>query len=193
MYRFVIDTDQYAGNFYRQMCAFITGQLDELGIGEEFLELVPDEAKKRLGPIVQRCEIKNNYTPAEIYPTPGWFNNGLGGEFRDGQEVEALEEHKKYCIKLSNQKPYEIESANQEYKEKWMKESNRQLRKHPAYMSVAIFFSERPAYDTIEFMKRRAHSFIALKKSRPDLWRFLPDIKIEGFRLVWEETREEHI
>jgi hypothetical protein len=58
-YSIIIDTDQYAGNFERKLCAYCTGQLGECGIGEEYsqmynleenenlfdnvLELVPDE------------------------------------------------------------------------------------------------------------------------------------------------------
>jgi hypothetical protein len=32
---FVVDTDTYAGNFEREMCAYITGQVGECEVGEE--------------------------------------------------------------------------------------------------------------------------------------------------------------
>jgi hypothetical protein len=32
-YRFVINTNRYAGNFEREMCAYITGQVGECGVG----------------------------------------------------------------------------------------------------------------------------------------------------------------
>lgn len=34
-YGFIIDTNEYAGNFEREMCAFATGQLGECGVGEK--------------------------------------------------------------------------------------------------------------------------------------------------------------
>ena len=36
LYYFIIDTDSYAGNFERQMCAYITGQLGECGVGQNY-------------------------------------------------------------------------------------------------------------------------------------------------------------
>lgn len=38
-YAFVIDTNEYAGNFEREMCAHITGQIGECGVGEEYKQI----------------------------------------------------------------------------------------------------------------------------------------------------------
>ena len=35
---FIIDTDQYAGNFERQMCAYCTGQIGQCEVGSEFVD-----------------------------------------------------------------------------------------------------------------------------------------------------------
>ncbi len=35
---FIIDTNQYAGNFERQMCAYCTGHIGECGVGDEFID-----------------------------------------------------------------------------------------------------------------------------------------------------------
>lgn len=40
---FVIDTKQYAGNFEREMCAYITGEYGECGVGETFATLFHKE------------------------------------------------------------------------------------------------------------------------------------------------------
>jgi|WetSurMetagenome_2_1015567.scaffolds.fasta_scaffold619841_2 hypothetical protein len=37
-YGFVIQTNEYTGNFEREMCAFVTGQTGECGVGEEFVD-----------------------------------------------------------------------------------------------------------------------------------------------------------
>jgi len=40
-YAFVIDTDSYAGNFEREMTAYLTGAVGECGVGEELIEDLP--------------------------------------------------------------------------------------------------------------------------------------------------------
>jgi len=35
---FIIDTNEYAGNFEREMCAYCTGQIGDCGVGEEEAE-----------------------------------------------------------------------------------------------------------------------------------------------------------
>lgn len=42
---FVIDTDQYAGNFEREMCAYCTGMIGQCGVGEEMMELFKEDFK----------------------------------------------------------------------------------------------------------------------------------------------------
>ena len=35
-YGFIVDTDSYAGNFEREMCAYMTGHIGECSVGEEY-------------------------------------------------------------------------------------------------------------------------------------------------------------
>jgi len=37
-YGFVIDTDTYAGNFEREMCAYMTGMIGDCGVGDEYVD-----------------------------------------------------------------------------------------------------------------------------------------------------------
>ena len=37
-FAFVIDTDSYAGNFEREMCAYLTGHVGECEVGEEYVD-----------------------------------------------------------------------------------------------------------------------------------------------------------
>jgi len=79
-----IDTNEYSGNFEREMVAFITGQIGECGVGEENAVL----AEKSLPKIVTDWFSENTIftlddnngcsRPAEIVPTPGWSNDGNG-------------------------------------------------------------------------------------------------------------------
>jgi len=40
-FAFIVDTDQYAGNFEREMTAFLTGHIGECEVGEELAEKLP--------------------------------------------------------------------------------------------------------------------------------------------------------
>lgn len=81
---FVIDTDNYAGNFEREMCAYVTGQVGDCEVGEEFAE----EAKKEIpgivekfGEIVEKIPDEHGcYRPAEIWPNSRYGNDGLGNQ-----------------------------------------------------------------------------------------------------------------
>ncbi len=87
---FVIDTDQYSGNFERELCAYCTGMYGECEVGKEiaekFEEKFPDEYNK-LHQIID-CFVPDKHGtgwPAAIWPTPGIWNNGHGKHFSDSK------------------------------------------------------------------------------------------------------------
>ena len=89
---FVVHTDSYSGNFERDLCAYITGQIGECGVGDDmardFIEDEGDETAELFGEIVNQVQDENGiWRPCEIYPTPGRLNNGMGKNF-DAKEGE---------------------------------------------------------------------------------------------------------
>lgn len=52
LYIFVVDTDIYAGNFERQMTAYVTGCVGDCGVGEKeakmFKAVVPEDIAERI-------------------------------------------------------------------------------------------------------------------------------------------------
>ncbi len=77
-YILVIDTDQYAGNFERELTAFVTGCIGECGVGQEqaemFMKAVPSEFGKRINDIITQVPDDNCcYRPTSIYPTPNSY------------------------------------------------------------------------------------------------------------------------
>lgn len=139
-----IDTDQYAGNFERQMCAFITGQVGDCEVGKDLAELALEEFSEDgfdnfincvvwiEDHIVSESDENGCQRPVSIWPTEGRANNGSGGHFN----VEDLP--KEECWQNVH----------------W-----------PAYESVAIFFDEVPPKEVINFILQRAIEF---GKNRPD-------------------------
>ena len=64
---FVITTDQYAGNFEREMCAFITGMVGECGVG--------DEEAKQYYEQTNLVEVDYNWTGMDVESCCEDFNN----------------------------------------------------------------------------------------------------------------------
>lgn len=174
---FVVDTDSYAGSFERQMCGYITGQHDGTH-GEEEAEVAHKELPDWVSGFFEnsvdyRRDDKGHERRATIWPTPGWFNHGMGGHFRDGQEAEAFEDHKREVAEYVAKYPTSDVKAGDK------------LVKHPAYMSVAIFLRERPEQEIIDLMKERAKKFVQFYRGIMNTDSL---INISGFRIVEEEV-----
>lgn len=71
MYYFIIDTDSYSGNFERQLCAYITGQVGECGVGQDIATFIAREPGVRDIGMFIRHEPDDHgvYRPAKIYQT----------------------------------------------------------------------------------------------------------------------------
>ncbi len=196
LYLIVIDTNKYSGNFERDMCAYATGQVGECGVGDNQAEIARREIPEMVGKIeeiiVQIPDEHGCHRPCEIYPTPGWFNSGLGGEFREGQEVEALKHYKKATRKCFEEQIKRLKSYKA--KDGWTDEiKERDKKRHleriaeadaleeppkfPAYMSVAIYFNKKPSQEIIDVVKRRSAEFAKKEK-----------IIISGYRLIEQKT-----
>ena len=173
-YVFVVDTNKYSGNFEREMCAFMTGNVGECGRGSETVE----EYRKEVGePLDFLVTVWDNgcSRPCTIWETPEMFNNGLGGEFRIGEEAKAQRHYQKECLKTSRQK---VHPNDQEaHTDRWEKKSGEPCGKFPAYLSVGIYMARRPTTEEVEFLKKRADEYGKANK-----------IKVTGFRLFGVET-----
>ena len=89
-YIFVIDTEQYAGNFERDLCAWITGCVGECEVGEEYAKKVPPEVVAKFEDILEhRPDEHGVCRPCEIWETPGWYNDGKGNHFKGEGEYPA--------------------------------------------------------------------------------------------------------
>jgi hypothetical protein len=225
-YVLVIDTEQYAGNFERELCAYCTGQIGECEVGDDeakvFHEEVPaDPFVDKHGDSVleQRPDDSGSpcLRPCAAWPTPGWFNTGMGGHFRfDDPEAESkalaafkkanTENNEKYIAMIES---YGRRLAAGEKVSTWTPETvDRDIARHreriaeaqrvtssphyPAYLSVAIFFIQKPTAKQIKLIKARAKAFPAVRDARERrLYGKVmsgASIKITGFRLLEETT-----
>lgn len=198
---FCVDTDTYAGSFERELCAYMTGIIGECGVGEEARKLYEADGHEPLEDLVDAFVPDENgcHRPVAIQPTPGWFNDGMGNEYResDYDETEVVKKHneevenyaKDTIEKVYADKDHAKKEADRFRKEHTIKKLGK--RKHPAYMSVGVYLTREPTEKEIEFLKERAHKFLTAKgkKSRFSGEDQMFKFKIEGFRLVVEEKK----
>jgi len=76
---FVIDTDKYAGNFERETCAFVTGQVGECGVGDEEADLfeqaaslgmVSEDIQEEIEDKILQVDDEGTFRPTQIWSTP---------------------------------------------------------------------------------------------------------------------------
>ena len=207
---FIIDTDGYAGNFEREMCAYLTGEIGECGVGDKSID---DEEDYSIfaDALVRVQDDHHCQRPVSIYPTPGFYNNGMGFEYKEGQEKEAIdalikstkdyytplintaERHKEKALKGEQVFSWDVEACDKAIKSYQknisdaMKTTEKTLGKYPSYQSVCIFFGKKPTTEQIDFMKRKAQVFFSKAMRRFN--REKNQAKILGFRLTQFKSR----
>lgn len=181
----IIDTNQYAGNFEREMCAFVTGQYGGCGVGEGIAELARGEIQHvawwdRHVEMVE--DLHGCAQPVAICPTPGWFNDGFGGlhyellgrrealdaAARGLREALAVQERalEKQIAALPADDParpamIERLAASVRLNDMRAEDLRSGQAAHPAHMSVEIFVDEVPPEKVLEELKARAEAFAA--------------------------------
>jgi hypothetical protein len=81
-YVVVIDTDQYAGNFEREMCAYLTGQVGECGVGEEIAEAAAGSIEHLSwweDNVASLPDEHGCHRPVAMMQTAGLASDGKGG------------------------------------------------------------------------------------------------------------------
>lgn len=206
----VIDTDSYSGNFERELTAYLTGQVGECGVGDKMAEIFVEDAKTNKPPVNFDNEVfsepddKGCARPCIIFPTPGWYNDGMGGHYRAGDEENALKTYQKTENAEIDREKARYEGYLKNMPAGWTeKDVRRELKalekrrneakarkkvgKSPAYQSVGIFFYDKPSKKTIEWLKERAKGYPEARKKAYDWDRGLAP-KITGWRLIKNEV-----
>ena len=183
---FVVDTEDYSGNFERDLLACLTGIDYEyyhktgVALRDQALKEIPKEMleyihKHLVWDIYDPGDDGFHRCPAHIWPTPRWFNNGHGGHFREGDEVAALahrnEQYEKHKKQIGHYPGHDITQPSDP------------LQKYPCYQSVAILFDEVPPTEIMNMMKKRAADF---GPAHVGLLGDPAPVTIAGFRLLKE-------
>ena len=179
---FVIDTDEYAGNFEREMCAYVTSVTGDCNVGDEvsleFMKEIPVHALQWFDQhIKQMADEHGCFRPVSIWPTPGWFNSGMGGEYRENADPATVKADHAKAVK--------------EYEEQHKTHlGDKGPGKYPAYLSVAIFVDQQPPDTVAAVMRQRAIEYAKKPKGRIANFRDGKPIHVTGFRLIQVEEME---
>tara|TARA_Y100000310_G_scaffold56232_1_gene51647 strand:+ start:49474 stop:49926 length:453 start_codon:yes stop_codon:yes gene_type:complete len=128
-YIFAIDTDKYAGNFEREMCAYATGQLGICEVGKEMQKLfiqeeddpAYDESLIFEGIIENRADGNGAMRPCSIGVTPNLKKpvcNSVEIYFHKKPTEEQIEMLKRRCTKFATDKSIPKKWPSQEYPDK---------------------------------------------------------------------------
>lgn len=87
---FLVDTNSYSGNFERQLVAWMTAKAGDDDHGSEIVEEVyrtfPPDILVWFDEYTLVASDDRGYERyADIAPTPGWYNDGKGGHFKEGE------------------------------------------------------------------------------------------------------------
>ncbi len=189
---FIVDTDKYAGNFEREMCAVVMNAIGDCGVGDNLINTWDEED---LSGYTRQVNDEGCYRPVEIYPSPYYYNNGMGFHYKDTPEgrKEALEKYKQSWVdyntphierakrNLVAEKPdhpsWTPEACKGEIKrlkdeiEKAM--SSTEPHKYSAYNSVLFHLDKELPQKVIDKIKYRCEDFVKHK-----------GIKIIGYRVL---------
>jgi hypothetical protein len=167
-YLLIADTEMYAGNFERPMCAWATGQIGECGVGKELAELSLEDMTPELREwcddnIYGKPDDHGTNRPVSISPTPGWFNTS-GNHFREGTDAEAVREaHNKSVTKYADKKRQTYAHRDDDYGERqaqeWLDLHFDKPAHHDAYLSVEIYLGQKPPDDLLNEMIERIKFF----------------------------------
>ena len=111
-YIFVIDTDLYAGNFEREMCAYITGLVGECGVGENIAELYYKETGEEESRFVELVEYRPDEDHACCRPTSIWKSKD--GEY-NSVAIFFYEKPSEEDINFMKDRAHKFKEAKQNY------------------------------------------------------------------------------
>ena len=189
LYRLIVDTNAYAGNFERESVAFATGLVGECGVGGEEAEQAREEMSsasiqwwEKHGLHLPDDEEYPCLRPAAIYPTVGFFNNGYGGHFPSTDEgrAQALVKYKEAVVSYEGKTQKRL-SEVEVGKGNWTQEAldremlasknkvaaallEEKVNEHPAYQSVAVCTDELPPPEVVKEFSDRMKQFLVSKK-----------------------------
>lgn len=108
-YLFVIDTDSYAGNFEREMCAYLTNQIGECTVGEKFIDLDNPIAKEMEDIILQKPDEHGCFRPVTIDIPNAKICHSVG--------IYISKKPTTYQIAIMKQRAFEFNKINQNKKD----------------------------------------------------------------------------
>lgn len=98
---FVVDTDSYAGNFQRELCAYVIGARNDPSERDPYLKLFDRDCRLPLGDLsdarlVDPGDDDVHLAPCDLAATPGWASDGRGKVRRSTPDKNRRYKHPAY-------------------------------------------------------------------------------------------------
>lgn len=179
----VIDTDQYSGNFERQLTGFCTGHHDGSHgyLEAAFYSDIYGDTYWRDIIVPQKDDSTGFPRICSIWPTPGRLNNGMGFNYDDGDVIAAEDARLRAIQSMKDYNAARVamcerriaENDFEEGERGWTKEACERTiesaklsveragikNNFPAYESVAIFLSRKPTDEEMRVFTERLYDY----------------------------------
>lgn len=198
-FRLIVDTNSYSGNFERQSVAYATGQVGECGVGDTQAEHAEEDLSQEVlewweDHVLHVADDDGCARPGNIWPTPGMFNDGLGGHFPTTEEGRAagLAHFKNYkkrdletrlaglagiTLGQGGWTQEAVDRQRQDYEEQVKALATMdKVREWPAYQSVAVVVDEQPSQALLDSFEARMREYLAKN-----------NVEVLAFRVEHEE------
>ncbi len=76
-YLFIVDTNSYAGNFERDMCAYMTGQVGDCGVGGGCAKVYQDEETEEFNNVIHVPDEHGCSRPVTMWDSPNGDYNSV--------------------------------------------------------------------------------------------------------------------
>lgn len=169
----VVDTESYAGNFERELVAHLTGQVGDCGVGREARDPRMPSALRAwcAAHVLHLADDHGIKRPATIWPTPGWFNGGMGTDHREGTPAEVVakayaegvQRHAEGIRTTRWTDDVDVDEQVRRFVEPAME---RGPGRYPAHLSVACPLDVEPPPWVVEALRERAEDFCARRNLR---------------------------
>lgn len=211
-YRIVVDTDTYSGSFERELIAYATGQAGDCGVGSDLADVASSELPNKVlefweDNIIEEADDDGFRCPANIYPTPGFFNDGMGGHYPSTPEdkIQALEKLRIRVIDEMSKRIEQLKTIDvgvsgwtQEAIDRTRADYQRKIddikakevvNEYPAYQSVSVLCSTRPDQEVINSFISRSREYFDLYNKQNNRNVQVLDIVIQREVVITEKSR----
>lgn len=194
----LIHTNAYAGNFERELVAFITGLIGECGVGEEEAKIARDKLHENVRQwftdnVVYENDGEGVWRPAILAANPNYWGDGYSNVFPHDVDIHAAAVGRKLAAYKKRRKE---DLLKYHHSEEYIKAKAAEIdaykvtQKYPVYNSVAFRIKTLPPLKVLKAITDRAELY-TIKDWGSPMYEFdLERIEVVKYRTRVTRTKE---